>query len=170
MTVEKLCKKCLQTKPIGEFYRHSRMADGHLNKCKECAKADVTENRNANLEYYRQYDLQRYDASGKRPQRLVGKRCHIESCRRWYTKNVEKKRANTILARAIKAGKVRRPTICEHCGNDGRIEGHHADYAKPLDVEWLCTVCHGETRTKPRIAMKPRKRGGYVGSMLPTRA
>lgn len=40
----KSCKKCGLCKPLGEFYIHRQMADGHLNNCKACVKASVKEN------------------------------------------------------------------------------------------------------------------------------
>ena len=46
----KICFKCNKEKPLTEFYNHSKMADGHLNKCKECNKSDVKK------DYYRKID------------------------------------------------------------------------------------------------------------------
>ena len=42
-TQEKTCFKCGLIKPLTEYYKHKRMGDGHLNKCKDCTKKDVDE-------------------------------------------------------------------------------------------------------------------------------
>lgn len=58
--------------------------------------------------------------------------------------------ARRKLNRAVAIGKVFKPSHCSRCNlkpgvnNYGRsnLHGHHHDYSKPLDVEWLCVFCH----------------------------
>lgn len=47
-----------------------------------------------------------------------------------------------MLAYHIKKGTIVRPDNCQACGDEGIPHGHHDDYSKPLDVEWLCVPCH----------------------------
>jgi ribosomal protein S27AE len=48
--------------------------------------------------------------------------------------------AKRLTRRAIANGElVRQP--CEKCGSS-RVQAHHDDYAKPLEVRWLCRPCH----------------------------
>lgn len=51
--------------------------------------------------------------------------------------------ARQTLGLARKSGKIVVPTRCTVCGREGRLHGHHRDYLRPLDVEWLCSDCHG---------------------------
>jgi hypothetical protein len=47
----KKCFKCELEKPLSEFYKHKQMADGHLNKCIQCAKNDVHQHRHGAVSY-----------------------------------------------------------------------------------------------------------------------
>ncbi len=55
----KECFKCLVEKPLDDFYKHPKMADGHLNKCKDCTKNDTKSNYNSKKDYYKEYDKKR---------------------------------------------------------------------------------------------------------------
>ena len=41
----KTCFKCLRALPLEDFYPHPQMGDGHLNKCKDCARKDAEARR-----------------------------------------------------------------------------------------------------------------------------
>lgn len=56
----------------------------------------------------------------------------------------EKTKAREILNSAVRSGDIIKPTMCEACGKKKKLNGHHEDYSKPLEVEWLCNACHSE--------------------------
>lgn len=47
--------------------------------------------------------------------------------------------ARNAVYRALKDGKIYRQPC--RCGAD-KVQAHHADYDKPLEVTWLCAWCH----------------------------
>lgn len=69
-----------------------------------------------------------------------------------------KVRAGQILNYCVRAGKITKPNNCADCGVVGaRLDGHHEDYSKPLDVIWLCRPCHGKRHRKYDKNCKPRQ-------------
>lgn len=128
------------------------MGDGHLNKCKNCTKKDVSK---------------RVKKLSKNPKWVAQERerCRIkqEKCRkdgkdhpttqtsrnRWNDNNPIKRKASSIANRAIRSGLIERKKSCEECGaKNVRLEKHHEDYSKPLEFLFLCCKCHGKTKRK----------------------
>jgi ribosomal protein S27AE len=108
------------------------MGDGHLNKCKDCTKIDA---RNRRFDpKFREYVLA-YD-------RKRGSRQDADAVRKYRDENPVKYKAHGMVARAVRSGRLVKPDACESCGAVVGLEGHHDDYAMPLDVRWLCSSCH----------------------------
>jgi hypothetical protein len=128
------CFKCGENKPLSAFYRHARMGDGHLNKCKQCTKKDVSGNYRANRDYYAEYDKIR-NATSERKFRIVS------NTKSWRKANPMKSVAHRAVSAAIRNGSLKR-LPCQNCGETAHVHGHHDDYSKPLDVMWLCARCH----------------------------
>jgi len=126
----KVCISCGVSAPLSSFYRHKRMADGHLNRCKECHKAAVRANRAANLARYRAHD------------RARGNRQPPGYLREHRRQHPERMAAHNAVARALRSGRLVKPCACWHCGSTRQVVGHHADYSAPLAVSWLCQACH----------------------------
>jgi hypothetical protein len=61
--------------------------------------------------------------------------------------NPEKIAAKQMVNKAVKDGSLIKSGTCEKCGASGRIEGHHPDYSKPMEVVWLCPPCHRKVTT-----------------------
>lgn len=152
----KVCFKCGVEKPLADFYKHPQMPDGHVNKCKECNKKDVRENRSSKIDYYREFDKKR----NKLPHRVlkaklyakteVGKKNHTESIKRYRANNPNKHKAHSAVNNAVRDGKLKKPSLCEHCGVKGVLHGHHHSYEEIhwLSVEWLCPKCHAKEHNR----------------------
>jgi len=151
------CFKCGATKPYTDFYTHKGMKDGFLNKCKACTKRDAKEHRSENIEYYRKYDRDRHvnDQERRRKNHANSKKWrkenpsrHVELTKRWRVNNPEKHQAHKKVSNALRNGKLIK-MCCQVCG-DENTQAHHADYSRPLDVDWLCKRHHDEAHMLQR--------------------
>jgi DNA-binding XRE family transcriptional regulator len=70
----------------------------------------------------------------------------------WQIVHIEKSRAQLAAHTAYRQGKLNPPTRCQGCGKRRRkpLQKHHPDYAKPLEVQWLCRLCHPRTDSTQR--------------------
>lgn len=165
----KTCIKCGETKEEIEFAttRDRKGNKRFLNSCKVCMKKykqshykkdqnkykeRSKKQRELNKEQLKEYNHNYYvDNKAKLIQqnkeyintpkgKLVKKRCN----ERYFSKSINKMKHNARkkVLRAIKSGKLIRPSVCEVCGAETFCEAHHDDYNKPLEVKWLCKTCH----------------------------
>lgn len=149
MCNSKICFKCNENLPLTEFYKHKGMADGHLSKCKSCAKKDTKENIAKNYNYYAEYDRgranlpHRVDARKFYAQTEQGKAAARRTGDKWAESNVIKRSASHIIGHAVRDKKIVKPDNCEVCNVVHHcLHGHHDDYAYPMSVRWLCPKCH----------------------------
>jgi hypothetical protein len=141
----KTCFKCKSTLDLSEFYKHPRMKDGHLNKCKACTIKD-SENRRQikekDIEWFllerKRHRIKSRKYRETKPIVASGSREHKQ---KWAQKNQHKKLAHRMVRNALRSGKMHRQPCCI-CGN--KAHAHHDDYAKPLEIAWLCPSHHGE--------------------------
>ena len=152
------CRVCKETKANIDFYARHRickkccsarsMAWGRTNKGMESrrtakAKYNATEHGRAKNEAYRVSDAGR---ESQRRGQIKFRQTNPESVERskkkYYERFPERKIAKEKLRAAVRYGKIHKPNTCELCGSEGVIHGHHTDYFKPLDVQWLCQPCH----------------------------
>jgi hypothetical protein len=112
------------------------MADGHLNKCKECTKSDSRKT------YEKIQSIPELAIRERKRQRIKESKRRIEGKTKKYKKQLRRSPASDILSRAIRS-KIIEKKPCEVCGKI-RAQGHHEDYSKPLDVVWLCIRHHND--------------------------
>lgn len=140
----KTCFKCGHTKPLFDFYKHKKMADGHLNKCKECAKADVHQHRHG---AGREKVLAHERARAKTEKRAA---LRARTVAEWVSENPRKRRAHIALGNAVRSGKVVPWPVCAVPECNEKPEAHHPDYDAPLSVVWLCSAHHKQTHALQR--------------------
>lgn len=144
----KSCSVCKETKPEAAFNKRRDSSDGLRAYCKKChygytrrwqqrnylterARLRAIGIRNGKADKNRIYLLRNQD---KKADYLV--RHNI-----WRSQNRDITAANRLVARALKDGVLTKQP-CTLCGCALATEGHHQDYNRPLDIQWLCKKHH----------------------------
>lgn len=123
-----------------------------LRYCNHCKKTDVPlmkVNKNHGKQYFmcRECNTERM----RRYMKTSKGRAHVRQAVYASIKRHQYKQdARLMLRDEIHRGNVQRPEKCSKCKNKGMVHGHHGDYSKPLEVTWLCRVCHVDLHKKEK--------------------
>lgn len=132
----KTCFKCRVRKPLTEFYAHHQMADGHLGKCRTCTKKDVQDRYRITRSDRSAYEAKRFSDPDRKQNVARYQLNHRQ-------RHPDRYRARSAVSNAIRDGRlIKLP--CHFCGTTVRVQAHHHDYERPLDVSWECFRCHRE--------------------------
>ena len=150
----KTCRKCSKEKPLAEFYRHVSMADGYLNICRVCKREYQGlrhRERMGDAKWVAKERARNRDRMNRKWKEDPAYR-ERKSRNRKAMPYDRRRKARARARQAMLNGTITPAAACERCGHDfseHRRESHHVDYGKPLEVEWLCTMCHGKEHRKP---------------------
>jgi len=151
------CRKCGEEKPFEDFPRDKYAKYGRMRLCKTCVAIREKERYWSNPEKERERSRVK-DRNRKRVRKTREKNpeYHERLARRHkLEKTTPQGLARIRLYWAIRGGRVVKPTSCQECGapvGKERLQGHHHDYSKPLDVEWLCIACHWKKHSRCSIS------------------
>jgi len=161
------CTKCKKEKEQNEFeFRTDR--NSYRTVCKECKNersrekyeeiaSKLSERRKevrklnkeeANRKARERYWKNREDFLAKARNRSGYGSSNPEAMNKWKEKNKHKCAAHQAVVRGVKNGKISKPDQCQVCGSGDKLNAHHHDYQKPLEVIWLCIPCHKKVHSK----------------------
>lgn len=157
--MKKECPNCGIVKGLESFQNNKSMKDGKQCYCRDCHNAAGRASKKRHLKTntlktreWRENNRDQATATTRRWS-AANREKRQETTREQRRLHPEKHRARAAVERALKQGLLVRPAICPACGCedqggvDGRtlIQAHHDDYAKQLDIKWLCVSCHSKT-------------------------
>jgi hypothetical protein len=148
----KKCTRCGLAKPLDEYHVRNSRPLGRASECNSCFSLRQFKYRREHAEQQLEYEKQRKQAAGEE---------YLEQARRYKEGHVEGEVARHAAGSARRTGRLV-PKACWCAAFSGgvrchgRTEGHHEDYAKPLEVIWLCQSHHQRLHAKRHIRERRR--------------
>lgn len=147
----KTCKVCGESKALEDYYAQKATKDGRAGICKECHKARMRVvcaspkgKKRDRARFYNNPKRRAYSLKQSSDWARDNRERSNALKRKSNAKYPEKRQASLDVNNAVRKGTLVKPEACTECGiTDVRIHGHHEDYSKPLEVDWLCPACHG---------------------------
>ena len=137
------CYKCGQYKPETEFSWANREAGVRQSMCRACFSAY---NRDRYQRMREEIKEKVKDYRENNPDKVFQTRL------RTYQKHPSDSNFYKLVYAALASGVITRPSRCAICGDEkGRIEAHHEDYSRPLDIIWCCPKCHDRLDQERRM-------------------
>lgn len=140
----KTCSRCEENKPEDQFGKNSSASDGLNSACKACLNAyqkDRREKMNASKPAeWKKKSADKAAYMRKWHEKNPGYRTRAKQA--WLQLHPDRLAVKEKVRYAVRTGKLQK-LPCWTCG-DEKVEAHHYDYSKPLDVVWLCRKHHVE--------------------------
>lgn len=151
LNVKKICTVC-----GAEFVPTLNQTRKGWWNCLECQRmkdrAYMKRRKAAGFHRIRRYNAEWMRKYNQKPER----KAQQARLRRKYWRMPHKRfkeQARRKLQLAVQHGKIIRGP-CSQCGAP-KSEGHHEDYSKPFEVQWLCRPCHRALhRSSPSGALR----------------
>ena len=146
----RVCTKCKKYKEYEHYFRQDNTKTKRSPTCKKCKykyfldkKENIYKARKKwthnNIEKARGYALKYYYKNRSK---------FLKNNRKRRKENPEKFYARGVLYRAIGSKIIIKPKMCSECLKNGKVHAHHKNYLNPLDVVWLCPICHAKKHYK----------------------
>lgn len=175
-----VCKTCGATHESADFYPSIK------TYCKAHWRERVSANRAKKADYYKAYDraranlLHRVEARREYVQTPNGAQKVAEARSRYAAKrrggrparserqpldpvlSAVRRKARIIVGNAIRDGDLSPWPACAHpegCDHT-KVEAHHPDYSRPLDVVWLCPAHHKQAHALASQVLSANNQNG----------
>jgi len=145
----KKCTKCGEEKELSadNFTIRKDRPCGYSSSCKACQrghrKSRAAENREYAAKYYAKNKSEMLAYNKRYRQTEAERLAHRKRERVYARTHAKEHRARSAVSNALVSGRINRGG-CEYPDGkcSGRIEAHHSNYSKPLDVIWFCKKHH----------------------------